>query len=478
MNEINKMTMKQLQEAYRKKELSPVEVMKSTLDRIEETKQVNAFMPFDPDFAMDLAKQSEERLLKGEALGALEGIPISIKDLMDVKGMPTRNGTKTTNAEPVDEDCDAVACLRAKGALIYAKTTTSEFANKIVTESPLTGVTRNPWNVDHNSGGSSGGAAVSVALGVNPVGIGTDGGGSIRIPSCWNGVVGYKPSGNLVPGRPTDHRMLSHIGPITRSVEDAANILTILADHNCRDWHVIPPRGIDYAAGLDKGIKGLKIAFTLDHGMGLNIDPQIEKAVREAVEVLKGLGAQIVELEKTPLKNYLDNNIHGVQWITYLDQTIRQVPERDRRLIDPDCLDLAAVMEYHSKTKFVDALAERAKIADAMHRFFDDYDVLVTPTFHVNPPKVPGLPESISKAPPLTSCFNQTLQPACSVPCGFSTEGNTRFPVGLQIISRRFNDELVLQTAYAYEQARGAFPMPPEPGMPSSKGFLKGLFSK
>lgn len=461
MNDINKMSVVELNQAFQSKKLSPTEVMQSTLDRIEETSAINAMMELNPEFAMKLAKDSEERWMKGQPMGILDGIPVSVKDFIDVKDMPTRKGTMTSPEEPKAEDNDTVACLRAKGALIYAKTTTSEFANKIVTESPLTGITRNPWDLAKSPGGSSGGSAAAVAAGINPLSIGTDGGGSIRIPASWSGIFGHKPTGRLLPiGNYADHRELSHIGPMTRNVTDAAIALTILANHNRRDFKAIPPLGTDYTLGLNDGVKGLRIAFTINHGMqAVHVSPDVEKAVRDAANTFKALGAEVIELDKTPVYDYDVDCVHGVLWITYLDQMIRKVPEENRHLIDPDCLELAAVKQWHPKEKFVDALERRYTYADQMHRFFDDYDLLICPTVQVTAPSVPGLPEELNRGPYMTSWVNETTQPGCSIPCGFDSEG---MPIGLQIVGRRFDDSLILKAARACEEARGEFPMPPE----------------
>jgi aspartyl-tRNA(Asn)/glutamyl-tRNA(Gln) amidotransferase subunit A len=460
MTEIHELTAVELVTHYRSKALSPVMVMKHTLERLAAfDPHVNAFRETDVEGALADAARSEARWRQEESWGALDGVPVSVKDMVPTKGMATRFGSKTSAADLLrDVDSPAIAALREAGAIIFGKTTTSEFGNKIVTESPLTGVTRNPWDLSRSSGGSSGGSGVAVALGIGPLSVGTDGGGSIRIPSCWNGTFGLKPSYKCVPTNGGEgYTRLSNVGPMARCVEDAALMLTVVVRRRREDWDAMPDDGCNYMTDLDGGVRGLRIAFSPDLGL-VSVEPGIAGQVKRAVSMFEDLGAQVQEVSVSPLKDYLESNIHSVQWIVNLAQTIRRLSPVQRALVDPDVLALAEVGETVPTAVFADALAKRHQLGQNMHMFFRNHDLLITPTFHIGAPKVPGLPPALRQAPPLTSWVNQTMQPAASIPCGLTPEG---MPVGLQIVGRRYADALVLRACRAFEQARGPFPMPP-----------------
>ncbi|KLU20560.1 amidase [Caballeronia mineralivorans PML1(12)] len=459
MNDIGMLSVSELVAGFRRLALSPVEVMCAVLDQVTRIDpRVNCLCGIDEEGALTAAREAEDRWARRSPCGVLDGVPVSVKDLVAVRGMPTRYGSFTASADAEDFDAPAVAHLRQAGAILFGKTTTSEFGNKIVTDSPLSGVTRNPWDTRRSPGGSSGGSAVAVALGMGPLSLATDGGGSIRIPACWSGVVGFKPSFGLVPEGPaSSFAALSTLGPIARCVEDAALMVGVMAGPTDADRFAGVDGGRDYRIGLAESIAGLRIAFS-PQPAGVRVDPSIAACVGKATWLLEVLGAHVEEVKVRPLAGYVESRMHSIQWAVLFAQRVRAMNIVQRTQLDPDLRELAAAGERVSTAAFVDALAARHTLAQEMAGFFEEYDLLATPVFHVGPPEVPGLPEALLMAPPLTSWCNQTGQPAASVPCGLTHEG---LPVGLQIIGARGADALVLRAARAYEAARGPFPAPP-----------------
>lgn len=443
---------------YERGEVSPVEVMRAVLERIERWDgTLNAFCAIDAEGALAAAAESERRWRANAALSHIDGVPVSVKDLVPMAGLPTRLGSRAIEVGAIaDRDAPSAAWLREAGAVFFGKTNTSEFGNKIVTENPLSGATRNPWASDRSAGGSSGGSGAAVAAGMGPLALATDGGGSIRIPAGWNGVVGFKPSFKRVPSDGTELFALSNLGPIARTVRDAARMLTVLTGPCDRDWERVPADGHDYESGLARGISGLKIAFSPDLGL-VEVAPDIARVVRAAVGLLSDLGAQVEEVAVPPLRTYLSSRMHSIQWMVRLARLVDEFPPGRRDLLDPDTLALAEIGKGLPLAALADAFAMRQRLGRDMHLFLSDYDMLVTPTFHVSAPLAPGLPPELQTAPPLTSWCNQTLQPAISIPCGFDANG---IPVGLQMVGRRFSDAMVLRAASAYEAARGSFPSP------------------
>ena len=243
---------------YRRKKLSPVEVTKAVHERMRTLNPaLNAFCVLDFESSLNAARQSERRWLKGEPRGLLDGVPASIKDLIVTKGWPTLRGSKTVDPKgPWNDDAPVVARLREHGAVLLGKTTTPEFGWKGVTDSALTGVTRNPWNPKMTPGGSSGGAAAAVAAGMGALAVGTDGGGSIRIPCGFTGLFGLKPSFGRVPAWPLSPMgTVAHLGPMTRTVQDAALMMNVITLPDARDWHALPHDARDYRVGLEDGVK-------------------------------------------------------------------------------------------------------------------------------------------------------------------------------------------------------------------------------
>ena len=443
----------ELLEKYRTKALSPVEVARAVMRRIEEfNPRLNAFCLLNKDL-LEEAKASESRWLKGEPKGMLDGVPVSIKDLLLTRGWPTLRGSKTVDPKgPWNDDAPAVARLRENGALFLGKTTTPEFGWKGVTDSALTGITRNPWNPAKTPGGSSGGAAAALAAGMGPLALGTDGGGSIRIPCGFTGLFGLKPSFGRVPAWPlSPFGTVAHVGPMTRSVADAALLLDVLALPDARDWHALPYDERDYRTRLDFGVRGLRIAYSPDLGYA-KVDPEVAAIVRAGVKLFEDLGARVEE--KNPGFENPDA-IFRAHWFPGAALLLKGVKRKE--LVDPGLLEVAALGEKYSMLDILEAQQKRGALGTHMNLFHRDYDLLVTPTLAVPAFEAgiefPGADRNQrwTDWTPFTYPFNLTQQPAASIPCGLTKAG---LPVGLHIVGPRYADALVLRAARAFESAR------------------------
>lgn len=447
-----------LMDRFSKKELSPVEATRHALQRIEAFNPiVNAFCHVDPEGALTAARESEQRWQNGKPAGILDGVPISIKDLTPVRAMPVRKGSLTTDAAPAEEDAPFVAHLRAAGAVILGKTTTPEFGWKGVTDSKLTGITRNPWNIAKTPGGSSGGAAAAAALNMGYLHHGTDGGGSIRIPCGFTGTVGIKPTFGWVPQvPPSAMTMLSHMGPIGRSIDDIVRLLKVVSQHDGRDWYANPPGEPVWSADMHSGIAGLKIAFSPDLGYA-NVDPDIAALVEKAVAKLSELGAH-VERADPGFEDPTD--LFNTFWHTGAATILAALSDEQKAQMDPGLVDAARSGMTISAKDYLLADTKRAALGAHMHTFHQTYDLLVTPTLAVTAfdvgQNVPDLDagRAWTDWTPFSYPFNITQQPAASIPCGRAPNG---LPVGLQIVGPKFRDDLVLRAGQALMQA-----MPPE----------------
>jgi len=442
-----------LLEGFNRRTLSPVEVTKAVLARIEKLNpKLNAFCLVS-DKSLDDAKASEARWMAGQPKGLLDGVPVSIKDLLLTRGWPTLRGSKTVDAKgPWNDDAPAVARLREHGAVLLGKTTTPEFGWKGVTDSALTGITRNPWNPQKTPGGSSGGAVAAVAAGMGPLAVGTDGGGSIRIPCSFTGLFGIKPSFGRVPAWPlSPFGTVAHVGPITHSVADAALMLNVLAQSDARDWHALPYEARDWRTGLEQGIRGLRIAFSPDFGY-TKVDADVAALVKKGVQVFADLGATVEE--KDPGFENSDP-IFRAHWFSGAALLLKGIPKEKHDLIDPGLREVAALGEKITALEVLDAQMKRGALGTHMNLFHRDYDLLVTPTLAVAAFDVgKEFPEGKKRWidwTPFSFPFNLTQQPAASVPCGLTPSG---LPVGLHIVGPRYADALVLRAARAFETAR------------------------
>jgi aspartyl-tRNA(Asn)/glutamyl-tRNA(Gln) amidotransferase subunit A len=445
-----------LLDLYRRRALSPVEATRLILDRVDALQpRINAFCIVDRDGALAAARASEERWLRGEAVGRLDGVPVTIKDLILMRGFPTRRGSRLVEPDQDwSEDAPATARLRDAGAVIIGKTTTPEFGWKALGDSPLTGITRNPWDLSRTPGGSSAGAAAACAAGLGPLHVGSDGAGSIRIPSAFTGVFGLKPSFGRVPGHPPSPMgLLAHIGPMARTVTDAALLLTVLSGHDHRDPYALPPEDKDYLAGLDEGVRGWRIAYSPTLGYA-KVDPEIAAAAAEAARQFEAIGA-IVEPVETIFASPRDALF--TLWAAGAAKLLTGLPADRREVIDPGLIATAAEGDRMSAVDYLGADLVRTSLAQKMAEFHRNYDVLLTPMM-----PVPALPVGQDLNDPATERhwidwspfsypFNMTRQPAASIPCGLTRAG---LPIGLQIVGPLYADHRVLRAARAFEMTQ------------------------
>ena len=446
--------------AIRAKELSPVEVVKAAYARIHEVNpKINAFCTLTEDQALLAAKDAEASLMRGDQLGALHGVPVSVKDLLLTRGVRTMFGSRIREKFVPEEDAPAVAKVVAAGAILIGKTTTPEFGFKGVTDSPLTGITRNPWDLSMTSGGSSGGAGSAVAAGLGPLALGTDGAGSIRIPSSFNGIFGLKPSYGRVavyPANPVP--FLSHAGPMTRTVRDAALLLNVIVGPDDRDLLSLPTDHTDYLASCEGGIRGLRVAWSPSLGYA-KVDPEVARITESAARSFESaLGCQVEAAD--PGFESPQSSFAALWTMSYALRFQTLLLEWESRM-DPDLVALVKGIGRFGPTSYGEALAKRFALWNTTRKFFDQFELLLTPTLPVAPFAVglgapEGIPNTAGALPPFpewlpfTYPWNMTGQPAATVPCGFTREG---LPVGLQIVGRRFADATVLRAAAAFEQA-------------------------
>ena len=443
---------------YATKAASPVEVTKAVLARVRRFDPVlNAFCVIDEKAALAQAKASEARWRKGRPMGLVDGVPVSIKDLVLTKGWPTRRGSKTVDPKgPWTDDAPTVARLREHGAVIFGKTTTPEFGWKGVTDSPLTGITRNPWNPKKTPGGSSGGAAAALTAGMGPLAIGTDGGGSIRIPCGFTGLVGLKATFGRVPAWPLSPMgTVAHVGPMTRTVTDCALMMNVITEPDARDWHALPRDGRDYRVGLEDGVRGLRIAFSADLGYA-KVEPEVAALVKRAVQVLVDLGAH-VEAKDPGFANPLQ--VFTEHWFPGAASVLHAIDPKKHKLMDPGMVAVAREGARLSMAGYFAAMQARAALGLHMSRFHEKYDLLVTPTLPLAAFEAGKEVSNLLKEKrwtdwtPFSYPFNLTQQPAITVPCGLTRAG---LPVGLQIVGAKYADALVLRAARAYEATQPA----------------------
>jgi aspartyl-tRNA(Asn)/glutamyl-tRNA(Gln) amidotransferase subunit A len=447
---------------YRAKKLSPVDVAKAALARIAKLNpRFNAFCLVDEASALAAARASEARWMKGAPIGLVDGVPATVKDLLVTKGWPTLRGSKAVDPKQAwDEDAPCVARLREEGAVLLGKTTTPEFGWKGVTDSPLTGITRNPWDETKTPGGSSGGAAVAAACGMGALHLGTDGGGSIRIPAGFTGIFGLKQSYGLVPASPlSPFGTLAHIGPMTRTVADAALMLTVISKPDLRDWYAIPYEGKNYLDRLDAGVRGLKIAFSPTMG-GHTVDPEIAKLVAAAVPVFRELGATVEEVEPEIGANVGPTFVN--HWFPGAANALRTYSPAQQALMDPGLREVAGAGAKLSLMDYLASVKEREQLGVRMNQFHKKWNLLLTPTLPL-PAFAAGIECPVmadgsrwTDWTPFSYPFNLTRQPAATVPCGLTSGG---LPAGLQIVGPSYGDAAVLQAARAFESLR-PFKMP------------------
>ncbi|MFI8216120.1 amidase [Streptomyces sp. NPDC085932] len=452
MTELTELTAVRLLDGYREGEFSPVEATRAALRRAEEIQpEVNAFVRLTAEDALERARESEERWRRGEPRGLLDGVPVTVKDILLLRGAPTLRGSKAV--DPVgrwDEDAPSVARLREHGAVFLGKTTTPEYGWKGVTDSPLSGVTRNPYDPARTAGGSSGGSAAAVALGAGPLSLGTDGGGSVRIPAAFCGIFALKPTYGRVPLYPASaFGTLAHVGPMTRDAADAALLLDVIGHPDSRDWSALAPPPGSYTEGLAGGVRGLRVAYSPSLGGQVAVRPAVAAAVRRAVERLAELGAYVTETDPDltdPVEAF-----HTL-WFSGAARVTQHLAPHQREVLDPGLREICARGARYSALEYLAAVDVRMGLGRRMGRFHDTYDLLVTPTLPITAfeagaevPKGSGHRRWTGWTP-FTYPFNMTQQPAASVPVGFDGDG---LPVGLQLVAARHRDDLVLRAAHA-----------------------------
>ncbi len=443
---------------YKSGQASPHEAHAAAQQRISKLNPVlKAFCHLDQETSTQTAVQSEAawqaHRKNGAAVRALEGVPTCIKDLILTAGMPTLRGSHTVDANQVwDVDAPVTARLKEAGAVILGKTSTPEFGCKGETNSPRTGISRNPWDPRKTPGGSSGGTAAAVAAGMVTFGVGTDGAGSVRIPAAFCGNFGLKPSFGRVPAYPlSPFGSVAHLGPHTMSVTDAALMLNVLAQPDARDWTSLPYDGADYLKDLDKGVKGLRIAYSPTLGFAKNVHPEVAAALDQAAQQFEALGA-IVEKVDPGFEDPLD--ITTGLWFVGAWTVWSTLSAAQQAVCDPDFKAESEIGAHISALDVQRLHLRRGALGSHMRQFMQRYDLLLTPAvsipaFDAKPAgHSPMNPEAMLGWTPFSYPFNLTQQPACSMPCGLTQAG---LPMGLQLVGPMFGDALVLRAAKAYE---------------------------
>ena len=443
----------ELSGAYAGGVASPVDVTRACLARAEAINPaLNAFTVIDYDGALAAAAKSETRWANGKALSPIDGLPVTIKDIVHCHGLDVRYGSKTTADVSALPDAPVVERLRAAGAVILGLTTTPEFGWKAVTDSARHGITRNPWNTGLTPGGSSGGAAVAAAMGAGVLHLGTDGGGSIRIPASFCGIAGLKPSFGRVPAYPASaFGTVAHIGPMARTVGDLALMLNAMSGRDLRDWTQGPfevpsvhPRPMNWS--------GVRIGHWVRPPVSA-VDPEVDALIRGVLSDLALAGA-VIEPVALPDQDDLPEMFRR-HWFVGAANRLAAVAKADQHLLDPGFVATAERGRAYSAVERMQAEGARTRYGAQMDQVLAQFDFILSPTVAIPPfaagcdvPPGSGL-ESWTDWAGFSYPINLSQQPACSVPCGFTQAG---LPVGLQIIGPRGADEAVLCAALTYEQ--------------------------
>ncbi len=449
----------ELARRVREKELSPVELMQACLARIEEVQPtLNCFCFVYADEALELAREAERAVMAGESLGPMHGLPVGIKDVTPTRGKTTTRGSKMYERWVPDYDALIVERLAGAGAIMVGKTTSPEFAYDSFTESPLWGITRNPWNSERTPGGSSGGSGAAVASGCVPLAEGTDMGGSVRIPASFCGLVGLKPSLGRIPMDilPTVFDTISHFGPLARTVGDASLFMNVTGGPDERDIMSLPEK-LEFPVPPERNVRGLKLALSLDLGY-YAIDSEVESSVCDAAEALSECGASVAQVDLGWTRAI--NDAWFDQWGVYLDVCFTEDLDKWRDRMDPQVVRLIETGREMDAVTLKRMEVLRTGLWHKLCTVFEEYDALLCPTMSMPAPRV-GMSDSDFQEGgddgryhglDMTCPFNFVGQcPALSVPAGFSREG---LPVGLQIVGRRFDDLTVMRIAAGLEEVR------------------------
>jgi aspartyl-tRNA(Asn)/glutamyl-tRNA(Gln) amidotransferase subunit A len=443
---------------YARRRLSPEDVLQAITERVARLNPgLNAFAVLNPA-AIQAAGESASRWRSGRPLGILDGVPCTVKDLVDLGGFPTRRGSRTTSTDPVADDAPMVAGLKAAGAVILGKTTTTEFGWKSPGDCPLHGITRNPWDPRYTTGGSSSGAGAAGAAGFGPLHIGTDAGGSVRIPAAWCGLVGLKPTYGRIPQWPASaFASVAVAGPMTRTVRDAALMFSAMARWDLRDPFCLPDDPRDWLDGIEEGVAGLTVGVLNNPGFDAPVDSDGVAAVERAAQLLADAGAYV---EQTDADLPDTSTVFGRVWGAALARLVAGMPTQLAGLLDPGIREVAETLGGMTAIEFMDSEATRAAAAHAMARLHQRFDLVLCPTVPAGPPLADAPTVDPVRAlwtawAPWTFAFNLTRQPAISVPMGLRSDG---MPNSVQIAAAQFRDDLVLRAARTIELAQ-PFPM-------------------
>ncbi len=446
----------ELSRAIAAKQISAVELMQATLARVERINpQLNCFASYAPEQALEAAKRADLALKSGQPIGPLHGLPISVKDLIAVKDLKFTFGSKAMVNNVATADAPSVERLRAAGACIIGKTTTSEFGCKAVGDSPLTGITRNPWHTGKTPGGSSAGAAASVAAGITPFALGTDGGGSVRIPASLCGLFGIKAQFGRVPVYPVSATpTLAHVGPLTRTVRDAALLLSVISGHDLRDAFSVAAAVPDFVGACERPVNGLRIAWSRTLGYA-RPDPEVAAIAERAARVFEDLGCQVIEVDRVMDEDPVD--LWTSEFYAGVGVRLKKQLTEQRDLLDPTVVDLLKNALAQTSESYYDKVFRRYELREKMRLFFERFDLLLTPTL-----PCPAFDVGLNTPPHLqdrntvdwvyyTYPFNLTGQPAASIPAGWTRAG---LPVGLQMVARSHRETDIFRAAAALEASQ------------------------
>lgn len=453
MNELHWMTAAEIGGSYRERRLSPVELVQALLERIDKhDKRLNAFIRIDADGALDAARQAEKEIRGGGTRGPLHGMPVGIKDIIDVAGVPTTCHSRIRIGHVPQQDAEVVARLRAAGAIILGKTALHEFAiGGPAFDLPFPPA-RNPWNVNHHPGGSSSGSGAALAAGLVPLALGTDTGGSVRNPAGCCGVVGFKPTYGVVSRRSVFPLAftLDHVGPMTRTVRDAALLLEVIAGHDPKDPGSAAPERRNYAVDLDRGIRGLRIGFVRHfHESDMTANADVAAALQDVARTLSGEGAEVRDIRLPKLQEMAGVQrviFQGEAWAIHAEW-LRARPEDYCQMARRRLLAGA----FTSAGDYVQAQQRRTQMIAAVNDVFNDVDVLLTAN-NLDPACRIDDVEAITRTYPrqARSPFSLTGHPALAMMCGLSGSG---LPLSVQFVGRAYDEATVLRVAAAYERA-------------------------
>jgi aspartyl-tRNA(Asn)/glutamyl-tRNA(Gln) amidotransferase subunit A len=450
------MTAVALRAAIARREISPVEVVRRALEKAQATQaSLNAFFLLMPEQAMAAARAAEQAVMRGEPLGLLHGVPFSVKDLIAVGGERFAFGSRCLADNVAAADAPSVERAKAQGGIIIGKTTTSEFGCKATGDSPLTGVTRNPWNLRKTPGGSSAGAAASVAAGVTPLALGTDGGGSIRIPCALTGLAGIKGQFGRVPVWPVSATTtLAHVGPMARTVEDAALLFMAIAGYDARDAYGVAGPVPDLLAACRAEVRDLRVAYSPTLGYA-RPDAEVLRVVDAAAKQFEQFGCKVELVERVFDNDPVD--IWSAEFYAGAGTRLRPFLESKRELIDPAVVELIATALRQDLRHYYEKVFERYALRDKLREFFDRFDILLSPVLPVSSLDTgKNVPDGHADRNAVswvyyTYPFNLTGQPAASVCAGFAADG---MPVGLQIVGRSHGEFDVVRAMAAFERAQ------------------------